>query len=56
MRPFSFDSKKFLIEGEENKTTAERGGAQRLGTFFTSFYTINLQGKMKNTAQAEPSA
>ena len=39
--------KKSLTE-EENKTAAERGDAQLLGTSFTSFYTINLQEKMKN--------
>ena len=36
--PFSFDSKKSFTEREENKTTAERGGAQVLGASFTSFY------------------
>ena len=46
--PFSYDSKKSLTEGEENKTATERGDAQLLGTSFTSFYTINLQEKMKN--------
>ncbi|KAB0347723.1 hypothetical protein FD754_012580, partial [Muntiacus muntjak] len=35
--PFSFDSKNSLTEGEENKTTAEKGGAQLLGTSFASF-------------------
>ena len=47
MRPFSFDSKKSLIEGEENKTTAERGGAQRLGTFFTSFYPLSCRRRRR---------
>lgn len=49
MRPFSFDSKKTLTEGEGNKTAAERGDARHLGTSFTSFHTINLQEKMKNS-------
>ena len=35
--PFPFDSKNSFTEGEENKTTAERGGAQLLGTSFASF-------------------
>ena len=36
--PFSFDSKKSLTEGEENKTTTESGGTQVLGSSFVSFY------------------
>ena len=35
--PFSFDSKKSFTEREENKTTAERGGAQVLGASFAPF-------------------
>ena len=38
MRPLCFVTKKSLTEGEENKTAAERGGAQLLGTSFASFY------------------
>ena len=35
--PFSFDSKNSFTEGEENKTTAERGDAQVLGASFAPF-------------------
>ena len=34
---FSFDLKKSLTEREENKTAAEKGGAQVLGASFASF-------------------
>lgn len=49
MRPFSFDSKKTLTEGGGNKTAAERGAARLVGTPFTSFHTINLREKMKDS-------
>ena len=38
IHPFSSDSKKSVTEREENKTAAERGGAQVLGASFAAFY------------------
>ena len=40
IRPFSFDSEKSLTEREENKTAAEKGGAQVLGASFASFFPL----------------